>query len=130
MDRRKVLTYLLGASFIAGLTSNSIRKKRGTAPPNKKSPLSSFVGTWSFAVPFHHGSRRLIIDEEGRLFVDEKHLSGTLNSVSHLKFIFTDHYGYELIFHLQENNQLHLYDSADEKEYLLVPYIPEEPQVE
>lgn len=122
MNRRKVLTYLLGASFIAGLTSKTLHKKSTKNDPNKNCTLAIFVGKWTF--PESHQSKLsvLSIDEQGQLFIDGKQLKGSVTSISKNKLIFTDHYGYELIIQMNDSESLTLYDSADEKEYTLTAF--------
>lgn len=121
MNRRKVLTYLLGASFIAGLTSKTLHKKSTQSHSNKNAPLSIFVGTWSF-IESKHLNQTLTINEQGQLSIYGKPLNGRLTSINKNELVFTDHYGYELIIQQKEPETLTLYDSADEKEYTLTAF--------
>lgn len=128
MNRRKVLTYLLGASFIAGLTSKKLQSKKGDTPPKKKHVLAPFVGEWIFVEPTHSYAKNLVLDEEARLFIGGKLLQGSITSVQPTHFVYTDHYGYELTFQMKTNTEMLLYDSADEKEYRLVLHSPNKAQ--
>lgn len=128
MNRRKVLTYLLGASFIAGLTSKKLRSKKGEAPPKQDHLLVPFVGKWTFVNPANSYAKNLVLDEEARLFIGGKPLQGSITSLQPTYFIYTDHYGYELTFQMKTNTEMLLYDSADEKEYRLVLHSPNETQ--
>lgn len=122
MDRRKVLSYLVGVSFIAGLVNKTFRRKKSSSPLKKNHLLSSFVGTWTFVESAH--SKQLVVDEEGQLFIDGKSLRGGLTSLHPTLFVYTDYYGYELTFQMKDNKELLLYDSADEKEYRLILQTP------
>lgn len=126
MNRRKVLTYLLGASFIAGLTSKTLRSKKGDTPPKQNSLLTSFIGAWSFVEPVHSYAKKLVIDEEAKLFIDGKSLQGRITSLHPTYFVYTDHYGYELTFQMKTDSEMLLFDSADEKEYRLILDSPKE----
>ncbi|MBM6614448.1 DUF4828 domain-containing protein [Desemzia sp. RIT804] len=119
MSRRKVFTYLLGVSFVAGVAREALRKKSTKTLSHESPAISNFVGTWGFDDPLYPGSKTLKIDDQARLFINEKPVKGSLILLNQHNLIFTDHYGYELVIQPIDNNTLTLFDSADDKTYTL-----------
>lgn len=119
MSRRKAFTYLLGVSFVAGVARETLRKKNKKTRFHKTSAISRFVGTWTFDDSLYPETKTLKIDDQARLFINEKPVKGSLTLLDQKKLIFTDHYGYELIIQPIDKNSITLFDSADDKTYTL-----------
>lgn len=119
MSRRKAFTYLLGVSFIAGIARETLRKKNQKSTSVEDSLITGFVGTWSFADSLSSQNKTLIINDQSRLFINKKPVNGSVAHLDKQKLVFIDHYGYELVFRLVNNETLTLFDSADDKKYTL-----------
>ena len=119
MSRRKAFTYLLGVSFIAGIARETLRKKNQRSAYYEDSLITGFVGTWSFADSLSSQNKTLTIDDQSRLFINNKAVQGSVAHLDKQKMVFIDHYGYELVLHLENKETLTLFDSADDKKYTL-----------
>ncbi|MFL2133586.1 DUF4828 domain-containing protein [Desemzia sp. FAM 24101] len=119
MSRRKAFTYLLGVSFVAGVARETLRKKNKKTRFHKTSAISRFAGTWTFDDSLYPETKTLKIDDQARLFINEKPVKGSLTLLDQKKLTFTDHYGYELIIQPIDKNSITLFDSADDKTYTL-----------
>lgn len=120
MGRRKVFTYLLGVSFIAGMARETLRNKNNKNLSTEIPAISNFVGTWRFDNLLYPEAKTLKIDDQACLFINGKALKGSLSLLSQHKLTFTDHYGYELVIHPVDKNTLTLFDTADDKTYTLI----------
>lgn len=120
MGRRKVFTYLLGVSFIAGMARETLRNKNKKILSTETTAVSNFVGTWRFDNLLYPESKILKIDDQTRLFINEKSIKGSVTLLNQHKLTFMDHYGYELIIQPVNETTLTLYDTADDKTYTLV----------
>ena len=120
MSRRKAFTYLLGISFVAGVARETLRKKNKKTLFRETSDISNFLGTWKFVDSLYPETVIPEIDDQARLFINEKPIKGSLTLLNQHKLTFTDHYGYELIVQPVDESTLTLYDTADDKTYTLV----------
>lgn len=119
MKLHRYINYLLGFSVAAGLLGKSVSKKKNTRSIPTQNPLTLYIGTWT-SQEKDQSHTFLKITIEGKLFINDLPIDGSITSVSNQKLVFTDHFGYELIAKREANNTLAFYDDADEKDYLFV----------
>ncbi|SFH70195.1 DUF4828 domain-containing protein [Pisciglobus halotolerans] len=119
MASHRLLKYLLSASFIAGLTRASLKYKESKTNQKNDQLLSPYLGNWHMQDPAGLFSGQLLIDAEENIVLNGKAMKGSVTALTKDQLVYTDHFGYELTFKVQDENNLTLLDSADDKTYLL-----------
>lgn len=107
---------VLGASLLTGIIGAiALPKKKNTTTPEV---YQAYIGSWQF-LDAYKKLRTLTITSSLEITVDEKPVKVVLIELTPQRLVLRDEYGYHVIIQKNQDNDVTLYDEADDREYLL-----------
>ena len=119
MTASKLFKYFLGFSFLAGVTSASLKYKEKNANKKLERLFSFYIGTWQLYTAKNSAYGELTITTDGEFYLNKKSLEGTILSLTEKQLVYLDHFGYELYFN-RDVASLTMLDSSDNSLYNLI----------
>lgn len=119
MNKNTGLTHALFDQFkrrISGKTEHPHKVKQAEHPV---SPLF-YSGVWKYVDEAHNRTHLLEIRPDLTVKIDHQPLQVSVKSMTQNQLTFIDKFGYQLILSANEKQPTHLFDEADNQDYLIL----------
>ncbi|WP_051907264.1 DUF4828 domain-containing protein [Secundilactobacillus oryzae] len=112
----------LASGLFSQLKRRVSRKPHPVKPQHKATEVSPlfYSGVWVYVDELHNRKHLLEVRPDLSIAIDHQPLQVRVKSMTNEKLIFVDKFGYELVLSANDKQPTHLFDEADNQDYLIL----------